>query len=211
MYNCNPPLGVLANTTSVAKGDDAGWINHLAIFSSSHSSSTTNSALDIESRCPHGGTSPFFSCKTLSMPGWCGGSRSAETILNKRRSSLYCLETISSRGCSFRSLASIALLISYRDTSISVSFPLLNVWKKENPLSITMFPWNGGCGYICGLYIPSSWGSTGSGGSSVTPSIVTGAWWQCGMEYCNPNVSIFDENHTTTSCNRSYGILRTTR
>jgi hypothetical protein len=45
-----------------------------------------------------------------------------------------------SNGLSLRSLASIALLMSYSDALKIVSLPRLTVLKKEAPFNMTIFP-----------------------------------------------------------------------
>ena len=154
MQNRNPPSGFFANGTGATKGDDDWRMNPLDIVSSNHSFRTTNSVLDIEYNGPHVGVSPSFRCTSWSVPGRCGGSRSANILLNNGRNSWYCSGTISSRGCSFKSFASIALLISLRDTLNTLSFLFLTVPKNEDPLSITMLPRKGRWGRNCGSNIP---------------------------------------------------------
>jgi len=176
MQNHNPPSGFFVNRTGAAHCDDDWQMSSFDIFSSSHSFRTTNSAVDIPYNRPHVGVSPSFKRTSCSIPGRWGGIRSANTLLNNGRNSWYCSGTISSRGPSFKFFASIALLISCRDASNTVSFPLFTVQRKEAPLRITIFPRNSLWGRIWGWNI-SLTQYTSSGRSSVTPCTVTGASW----------------------------------
>jgi len=208
MQNRSPPFGFFANRTGAAKGDDDWRIYPLDIFSSSHSFRTTNSVLEIEYNGPHVGVSPSFRRTSWSILGLCGGNLSANTLLNRGRNSWYCSGTISSKGRSFISFASIALLISWSDALNIISFPFFGVLKKDDPLSITMFPQNGLCGRIVGSNT-SLTEYAGSRGSSVTSWTVTGALLQCVGQYWEPNVTVFDAKYTATSCNLSQGIPTT--
>ena len=197
------------NRTIAAKGDDDWRISALDRLSSNHYLSTTNSALDIKYRGPQSGFSPLLRRTSWSMPGWCGGSQSAETLLNKGRNSWYYFGTISSRGHSFESFASIAIIVYYSNALNVVSFPFFTVRQNEDPLGMMIFPRCGSCGCICGLNNPFPLGKTGSGGSFVTPRTMTGASWQCVMQCCDPNGIVLYANHTTTSGCHKERISRT--
>jgi len=69
-----------ANSTYAADGDGDWHMKPLDVFSSSHSLSTTISAHDIKWRGPQVDVSPSLNTTPWSMPGWCGGSRSARTL-----------------------------------------------------------------------------------------------------------------------------------
>ena len=199
MQNRSPPSGFLANTTSVANGGDDWQINPFDIFSSSHAFRTTNSVLDMLCRSSHIGVSPSFKLTSWSMLDKWGGSPSGNNSLNSGRNSGYCSGTISSRGCSFNTLASIALLILYNDALNTDNRSSLTVQKNQVPFNVTIFPRNSLCGRISGSNISLA-KYTGSGDSSVTPCTVTGASWQCVVQYCDPNITVFDANRTAMSC-----------
>jgi len=174
MQNRSPLSSFFANKTGVANGDDDWQINPFNIFSSTHAFRTTNSVLDMLYRGPHVGVSLSFKQTSSSMPDGWGGSQSAHILLNSRRNSWCCSGTISSRGHSFNSLASIALLISYNDALNTVNRPFLTIQKNEDPFNITIFPSNGLWARISGSSIFLA-KYTGSGGSSVTSCTVLGA------------------------------------
>jgi len=205
MQNRKPPSCFFPNITSAANGDNDCLRNPFIIFSSSHCLSTTTSVLDIEYNGPHLGVSPSLKRNSWSMPGQCGGNRSANNILNNGRNSCYCFGISSSNGPPIKSLASMALSMSYRDALNTVSFPFLTVLKDEDPLGITIFPRNSHCGLICGSDIPSFGEYTCSRGFSVTPCTVMVASSQCVVQYCDPKVAISNANSTATSCNRDQG------
>lgn len=116
--------------------------------------------------------------------------------------------TISSNGHSFRTMAWIALLISYIDALHIVTFSFLTVQKNHALLRVTKLPENGLCGHICRSNIFPT-GYTGSKGSSVTPCTVTGTSWQCVVQYCKLNIMILDVKCTAPSCNHRHGIPQT--
>jgi hypothetical protein len=192
-----PSPSVFANSTGSAYRHDDCLINPLDKFSSSHSFTTTNSTLDIEYNGHHVGISQFITRTWWLIPGRRGGNLSANTLLHSRGNSWYCSGTISSKGPSFKSFASIALLISYRDALKTLSFPVLIVRKKEARLSITIFPWHGLRGLIFGSTVSLTCYS-GPGGSSVTSWTVTDVSWQCVMQYHDPNLTVFDAIHMAT-------------
>jgi hypothetical protein len=90
------------------------------------------------------------------MPGRYGGNRSGNTLTNNGRNSWYHLGTISSKGLSFKSLASIALLMSDKDAWNIVSLSLLTDKMNEAPLRILISSRTGLWGRNCGAYISSS-------------------------------------------------------
>ena len=174
-------------------------MNPFDIFSSGHPLRVTNSVLDIESRVPHVDSSPSFRHSSWLMRGRCGGRGLATTWPTKGKNSWVYFGTIPSRSRSGWSFASLALSISMGDALNTICFPFVSVRKNEDLLSITIFPRNDRCRCICCSDMPSFWGQTGSGGSFVTHWMVRGISWERVVQYCDPNVSVFDANRTTLS------------
>jgi len=155
------------------------------------------------------GVSPSINRTSYSIPGQCGGRRSAWILFNSGKNSWYCPGTISSRGQSLRFIAPIALLISYIEALKIVCHPLFNVWKTKAPFSTMILPCNGLHGPVCGWNMSSGTGKTDSGCSSITSWTVTGASWQCIVQYSEPNMTVFDAMHPTTSYHCNNRISRT--
>jgi len=143
MQKCNHPPGFFSNHTGEAYGDDDCQINSFDIFPTSHYFSTTDSALDIEYNGPQVRISASFNRTCKSIPSRNGGNISGNTFFNCRRNPWYWSGTIFSKGHSFKSSTSIALIISYRDALTTLSFPFFTVQKKKALFSIALFPRSG--------------------------------------------------------------------
>lgn len=148
MQNYNPLSRIYGRRTGRQKGDDNWHMKLFHGFSFSHAVSTTSSASDIEQRSPHKGVSHSSSCTSWSMPARSGGTRSTNIVLNSCRHAWYCLGTRASKGCSFQSFDSMALLLSYIAALMIISFPSLAVRKNENPLSIKTSTWKSGGDHV---------------------------------------------------------------
>jgi len=167
--------------------------------------------VDIECNSTHLGVSPSFNHTSWSIQGWCGGCWSANILLSSSNNSWYCLESISSRGHSFRSFTSITSLIPCCDSSNSVNCPSFTILQKDGPFNITMLPQNGFCGCIFGWNTTPAMGWTCFGGSSLAPCTATCASWQFVMQYSDPNITVFKTIPATTSSGCSQGNSKDNR
>jgi len=89
-----------------------------------------------------------------------------------------------------------------------LKIPFLNCSKEQRSMRHNDFISTTGLRACCGSNVVlGAW--TGSGGSSEPPCTVTGASWQCVVQYWDPKGTVLDANCTVRSCTRNQGIPQT--